>query len=100
MTTVYDVLVRPLITEKSNYQNSKLHQIAFEVTKDANKAMVKDAVELLFNVKVKRVNVLNVAAKRSRRAQSRRIRVRKTSYKKALVTLMPGQTIDIFEGVK
>jgi large subunit ribosomal protein L23 len=100
MTTVYDVLVRPLITEKSNYQNSKLHQIAFEVTRDANKAMVKDAVELLFNVKVKRVNVLNVAAKRSRRAQSRRMRIRKTTYKKALVTLMPGQTIDIFEGVK
>jgi large subunit ribosomal protein L23 len=100
MTTVYDVLVRPLITEKSNFQNSKLHQIAFEVTRDANKAMVKDAVELLFNVKVARVNVLNVAPKRSRRAQSRRMRIRKTAYKKALVTLMPGQTIDIFEGVK
>lgn len=100
MTTVYDVLVRPLITEKSNFQNSKLHQIAFEVTRNANKAMVKDAVELLFNVKVARVNVLNVAPKRSRRAQSRRVRVRKSGYKKALVTLMPGQTIDIFEGVK
>jgi large subunit ribosomal protein L23 len=100
MTTVYDVLVRPLITEKSNFQNSKLHQIAFEVTRDANKAMVKDAVELLFNVKVARVNVLNVAPKRSRRAQSRRMRIRKTAYKKALVTLMLGQTIDIFEGVK
>jgi large subunit ribosomal protein L23 len=100
MTTVYDVLVRPLITEKSNYQNSKLHQIAFEVARDANKAMVKDAVELLFNVKVARVNVLNVAPKRSRRAQSRRMRVRKIAYKKALVTLEPGQTIDIFEGVK
>jgi large subunit ribosomal protein L23 len=100
MTTVYDVLVRPLITEKSNFQNSKLHQIAFGVTRDANKAMVKDAVELLFNVKVARVNVLNVAPKRSRRAQSRRMRIRKTAYKKALVTLMPGQTIDIFEGVK
>lgn len=100
MTTVYDVLVRPLITEKSNFQNSKLHQIAFEVTRDSTKAMIKDAVELLFNVKVQRVNVLNVAAKRSRRAQSRRMRVRKSGYKKALVTLMPGQTVDIFEGVK
>lgn len=100
MTTVYDVLVRPLITEKSNFQNSKLSQIAFEVHKDANKAMVKDAIELIFGVKVKRVNVISVAPKRGRRAQNRQMRIRKSGYKKALVTLMPGQTIDIFEGVK
>lgn len=100
MTTVYDILVRPLITEKSNYQNSKLHQIAFEVHRDANKAMIKDAVELIFGVKVKRINVIQVAPKRSRRAQNRQMRVRKSGYKKALITLMPGQTIDIFEGVK
>jgi len=100
MTTVYDVLLRPLITEKSNFQNTKLHQIAFEVTKDASKQMIKDAVELLFNVEVQRVNVLNMPPKRGRSNQSRRMRLRRSGYRKALVTLAPGQTVDVFEGVK
>ncbi len=100
MNTVYDVLVRPLITEKSNYQNSKLHQIAFEVTDDASKQMVKDAVELLFNVQVRRVNVINVPPKRTRNSRSRRLSIRRSGYRKALVTLAPGQTVDVFEGVK
>ncbi len=100
MTTVYDVLVRPLVTEKSNYQNTKLHQIAFEVTPDASKQMVKDAVELLFNVQVDRVNVINMPPKSARSQQSRRRRLRRSGYRKALVTLAPGQNIDVFEGVK
>lgn len=100
MTTVYDVLMRPLITEKSNYQSSKLHQVAFEVSDDATKQMIKDAVELLFSVQVQRVNVLNVPPKRTRSMQSRRMRTRRSGYRKALITLAPGQTIDVFEGVK
>lgn len=100
MTTVYDVLVRPLITEKSNFQSSKLHQIAFEVSQDASKQMVKDAVELLFNVDVQRVRVINVPPKRTRNLRSRRLRFRRSGYRKALVTLAPGQTVDVFEGVK
>jgi large subunit ribosomal protein L23 len=100
MTTVYDVLRRPLITEKSNFQNTKLHQVAFEVADTATKSMVKDAVEFLFEVKVQRVNVLNVPAKRTRSATNRRVRQRRSGYRKAIVTLAPGQTVDIFEGVK
>ena len=100
MTTIYDVLRRPIITEKSNYQNSVLHQYVFEVARDATKAMVKDAVETLFDVEVTKVNIINVPAKRTRRAQSRRIAVRKIAYKKAVVTLAAEDTIDIFEGVK
>jgi len=100
MTTVYDVLKRPLITEKSNFQNSKLHQVAFEVATNATKAMIKDAVELLFEVDVQRVNVIKVPPKRTRRLQSRRMGVRRSGYKKAIVTLSPGQTLDMFEGVK
>ncbi|MBX3003454.1 MAG: 50S ribosomal protein L23 [Anaerolineales bacterium] len=100
MTTVYDILVRPLVTEKTNYQTGKLRQVTFEVHKDANKAMIKDAIELVFGVKVQRVNVIQVAPKRGRHARSRQMRIRKSGYKKALVTLMPGETIDIFEGVK
>jgi large subunit ribosomal protein L23 len=100
MTTLYDVLRRPLITEKSNYLNGELHQYVFEVTNDATKSMVKDAVETLFDVHVTRVNVINVPAKRTRRARSRQLKIRRSGYKKALVTLAPGDTIDVFEGVK
>jgi large subunit ribosomal protein L23 len=100
MTTIYDVLRRPIITEKSNYQAGKLNQYSFEVHLNATKAQVKEAVETLFNVKVSRVNIANAPSKRSRRARSRRVLVRSSSYKKAIVTLQPGETIDIFEGVK
>lgn len=102
MTTIYDVLRRPLITEKSNYQNEKLNQFVFEVSSDASKTLVKDAVETLFDgVIVERVNIINVPARRTRRARSRRVMVRRKSYKKAIVTLTPeSKTIPVFEGVK
>jgi large subunit ribosomal protein L23 len=100
MTTIYDVLRRPIVTEKSNYMNEKLHQYVFEVTSDATKRLVKDAVETVFDVDVINVNIVNVPAKRTRRARSRRLLVRRSSYKKAIVTLASTDTIDIFEGVK
>ena len=100
MTTIYDVLRRPLVTEKSNYQNSDLHQYVFEVARDATKAMIKEAVQTLFDVEVVRVNVMNMPAKRTRRARSRRMAIRRSGYKKAIVTLAPDDTIDVFEGVK
>ena len=100
MSTIYEVLRRPLVTEKSNYQNGKLHQYVFEVTTDATKNLVKDAVETLFDVDVVRVNIVNVPAKRTRRARSRRLMVRRSGYKKAIVTLSPEDTIDVFEGVR
>jgi large subunit ribosomal protein L23 len=100
MTTIYDVLRRPLVTEKTNYLNSNLHQYVFEVTEGATKTLVKDAVETLFDVDVVRVNVINVPPKRTRRWRNRRLMVRRSGYKKAVVTLAPGDTIDVFEGVK
>lgn len=100
MTTIYEVLRRPLLTEKSSHQFSKLDQYAFEVAIDANKSMIKDAVEILFDVEVERVNVMIVPAKRTRRARSRRVAVRRSGYKKAIVTLAPGNRIDVFEGVR
>ena len=100
MATIYDVLRRPLVTEKSNYLNSKLHQFVFEVAKDANRTLVKDAVETLFDVTVLRVNVINVPAKRTRRAKSRRLAVRDSGFKKAIVTLAPEDQIPFFEGVE
>jgi large subunit ribosomal protein L23 len=100
MTSIYDILLRPIITEKSSYQSSNLNQVVFEVDINATKAQVKDAVQTLFEVTVERVNMMIVPAKRSRRWQSRRVLVRRSSYKKAIVTLAPGDRIDVFEGVQ
>lgn len=99
MTTIYDVLIRPLVTEKSNYQK-KLGQYSFVVADGATKTAVKDAIESLFDVTVLRVNIVNAPAKRGRRARSRRLLVRRPAYKKAIVTLAEGQTLAIFEGVQ
>jgi large subunit ribosomal protein L23 len=100
MITLYEVLRRPLITEKSNYLNTKLHQYVFEVASDATKGMVKDAVETIFDVKVLRVNVINMPAKHKKNLRSRRTTNRRSSFKKAVITLAPGDTIPVFEGVK
>jgi large subunit ribosomal protein L23 len=100
MTTIYDILRRPIVTEKSNFQNANLHQYTFEVTSEATKGLVKDAIETLFDVNVVRVNMINVSPKRTRRWKSRRLKVRRSGYKKAIITLAMGDTIDLFEGVK
>ncbi len=100
MTTIYEILRRPLVTEKTNYQSGKLNQFVFEVADFATRTQVKDAVETLFDVKVDRVNIINTAAKRGRRARSRRLLIRRPGYKKAIVTLSEGQTLPIFEGVQ
>ena len=99
MSTIYEVLRRPLVTEKSNYLNNRLHQFVFEVDSSATRTLVKDAVETLFDVTVLRVNVINVPAKRSRKSKSRRWVISRPGYKKAIVTLSPDDTIQIFEGV-
>ncbi len=96
--TLYDVLRRPLITEKSNFQNAVLRQYAFEVASKANKTQIKEAVETLFEVNVLKVRTMLMPAKRARRL--RRMTVRSSQYKKAIVTLADGDTIDVFEGVK
>ena len=57
MTSIYEVLRRPLVTEKSNYQNNANNQVVFEVASYATKTMVKEAVEFIFDVEVTRVNM-------------------------------------------
>jgi large subunit ribosomal protein L23 len=99
MPTIYDVLRRPLVTEKSSYQSGKLNQYSFVVSDTATRTQIKDAIETLYDVNVVRVNVINVPAKRGRRLRSRRLLVRKSAYKKAVITLAAGQTLQIFEGV-
>jgi len=100
MSTIYDVLRRPLVTEKSSYQSSQLKQYVFEVSSDATQTLVKDAVEKLFDVTVVRVNVMNVPAKRSRKSRNRRWVISRPSYKKAIITLAPEDRLPIFEGVE
>jgi large subunit ribosomal protein L23 len=100
MSTIYDVLRRPLVTEKSSYMSSQLHQYVFEVSNDATRTLVKDAVEKIFEVTVVRVNVINVPAKRSRKSRSRRWVISRPEYKKAIVTLAPDDRLPIFEGVE
>ena len=97
--TVFDIIRRPIITEKSNYLSSYLNQYVFEVDTNATKSTIKAAIETIFDVKVRRVNVMIVPAKQSRSMRTRRMRTRTSAYKKAIVTLAEGERIPIFEGV-
>lgn len=91
----YDVLVGPLVTEKATML-SEHRQIVFRVRLDATKPAIRRAVERLFDVKVTGVNTLRVKGKskifRGRRGQ-------RSSYKKAIVTLAEGQSVDYLSGV-
>ena len=91
---LYEVLRRPLITEKSTFLQTE-NKYAFEVAREANKALVKEAVEKAFKVDVLKVNIINMKGK------SRRLGRRELSphpWKKAIVTLKPGDSIQFFEG--
>lgn len=92
---LYEVLRRPLITEKDTMLQTQ-GKYAFEVAGKANKPQIKQAVEKAFNVKVTAVNVMTVPGKEKR--IGRRV-VLTPSWKKAVVTLQPGGKIELFEGV-
>lgn len=91
------VLVRPIITEKST-DLTPLGQYVFEVAMNANKKQIKDAVERIFNVEVESVNTQIIKPKKRRIYRARRSPLygRIGATKKAVVTLVPGDTIDIF----
>jgi large subunit ribosomal protein L23 len=92
----YEVIKRPLITEKSTIQKESANQITFEVDRKANRVEIKKAVEGIFKVKVASVRTLQVMGKFKRRG---RILGKRNDYKKAVVRLMPGESIEFFEGV-
>lgn len=93
-----DIIRRPLVTEKSSYLVDLYNQYSFVVDSRANKLQVKQAIELAWpEVTVEKVRIANMPAKRARRWRS--VTVRKTGWKKAIVTLTPGDSIDLFEGV-
>ena len=94
---VYQILKRPVVTEKSNAQADAHNQYTFEVDRRANKMQVKDAVETAFSVSVTGVRIVNIPARKGH--HGRTIITKKPAWKKAVVTLAPGNTIQFFEGV-
>ena len=91
----YDTILAPVITEKSTYA-SEHNKVVFKVANKATKPEIKAAVEALFNVKVTGVNTLNRKGKTKR---FRGIAGRQKDYKKAVVTLADGQSIDVTTGL-
>ena len=92
----YDIIKRPLITEKTSIQKESFNQLTFEVERWANRIEIKRAIEQIFNVKVSSVKTLQVKGKIKQRG---RIVGKRKDWKKAIVTLMPGERIDFFDGV-
>ena len=92
----YDVIVKPIITEKATMAGELANAVTFEVAKSASKPQIKDAVEALFGVKVKAVNtvVTKCKTKRFRGRPGRR-----SDVKKAYVTLEAGDSIDVATGL-
>ena len=91
----YDIIRRPVITEKTSIQKEVSNQFTFEVDRAANRLEIKKAVEGIFNVKVAGVRTMQVKGKTKRRGW---IVGKRRDWKKAIVTLMPGERIDFFEG--
>ena len=91
-----EVLLAPVVTEKS-YELIDNRKYSFRVHQDAHKTQVRQAVEELFDVKVERVNILKVQPKPKRRGQRRG---KKPGWKKAIVQLREGESIEIFEGAQ
>ena len=91
-TTIYDVLLEPVITEKTTRESKEFNKYSFKVMPSANKKAIKSAVEKVFNVHVENVHTSNFAGKK------RRVRYQPgftSSWKKATVTLKKGDKIDL-----
>lgn len=92
----YEIIKRPVISEKTNIQKEEHNQLSFEVDKRANRVEITRAIEKIFGVKVAKTRTVHVKGKIKRRG---RILGKRKDWKKAVVTLMPGERIDFFEGV-
>ena len=94
--TAYDIILRPIITEKSS-SHMVYNKYTFEVHPGANKVEIKKAVEEIFKVKVEKVHTVNIKPKPKRLG---RFLGRSRRWKKAIVTLAPGERIEFFEGAR
>ena len=92
----YDIIIRPVVTEKTSIQKEDFNQVSFEVDRRANRVEIRRAIEQIFNVRVDDVKTMQVKGKVKRRG---RIVGKRNDWKKAIVKLMPGERIDFFEGV-
>ena len=93
---IYQIIKEPHITEKATLQKEWSNQISFKVHKKANKIEIRRAVETLFKTKVVDVKIMNVRGKRRRVG---RYMGKRPDWKKAIVTLGPGENVEFFEGM-
>lgn len=93
---LYRIIKKALITEKSTLAREEANKYVFEVDRRANKIEIVSAIEKLFKVKVLNVHVMNVTGKKKRLGK---VVGQKRSWKKAVVTLAPGNRIEVYEGV-
>ncbi|MEN8207985.1 MAG: 50S ribosomal protein L23 [Candidatus Fermentibacteria bacterium] len=96
MKDARQIILRPLVTEKSTVLREESNQYAFRVVPDASKRQIASAVEELFDVHVTDVRTMRMLGKKKRLGRNLG---RKPSWKKAIVTLSDGDTVDFFEGV-
>jgi len=96
MNGPYEVVLKPLLTEKGTRMKEEGNQYLFQVARSANKVEIKQAIEQLFKVTVLEVRTLHVQGKVKRLG---RFEGRRPAWKKAIVTLKPGDSIDLYEGV-
>ena len=95
-----DILQKPIITEKMTIQGQKLNRFGFIVAESANKIQIKKAVEELYNVTVESVNTMRYAGKSKSKQTKTGVQKGKTSsFKKAIVTLKEGDTIDFYSNI-
>ncbi len=92
----FQILKRPLVTEKSTIEKEEHNKLAFEVDRRANKIEIKEAVAAIFKVDVLDVTTTNMKGKRKRVG---RYFTKRPDWKKAIVTIKPGQRVEFFEGV-
>ncbi len=91
---IYDIIHRPVITEKSSVMSDEMNQYVFEVAANANKIQIREAVEVIFDVEVQKVRTMVMPAKRGRRGRNWYRRTKQ--WKKAIVTLAEGDSIELF----
>ena len=90
-----NVIIKPLVTEKSTHQQATRNSYAFQVHPGANKQQIKQAVEIIFEKHVKKVNTMVMPAKRGMRG--RNAYRRSSQWKKAIVTLVAGEKLELFD---
>ena len=103
MKTFTDIIIRPILTEKANVLSETQNKYIFQVAKNANKVEIKNSIEARFDVKVKKVSTINCKGKNknmSIRSGGRVIRTNgnKSDWKKAIITLLDDQKIDLIDG--